>query len=96
MGRNNFGSTRASRASNCASMRSFLRELALINRTCRGLATITSKPSRLSKRLNQGEWVPTSIAIRQRPIPPNFCVMAFLVVATLPSDNTSPSPPSTQ
>jgi hypothetical protein len=27
----------------------------------------------------------SSIAIRHRRIPANFCVMAFLVVATLPS-----------
>ena len=77
-------------------MRSFLRELALINCTCRALATITSKPRAVSIRLNHGECVPTSMAIRHRPIPVNFCATAFRVVATLPSDITSPLSPTTQ
>jgi len=73
-----------------------LRELALISCTWRALATITSKPRLLSHRLNHGEWVPTSIATRHRRIFANFSAMAFLVVATLPSDITSPLAPSTQ
>ena len=77
-------------------MRSFLRELALISFTCRALATITSRPRLFSHRLNHGECVPTSSAIRHRRIRENFCTMAFLAVATLPSDITSPFPPSTQ
>jgi hypothetical protein len=96
MGRNNCGSTRTNRASVCASMRSLLRELALINCTCRALATITSKPNPLSIRLNHGECVPTSMAIRQRCSGPNFSTIALRVVATLPSDTTSPCAPSTQ
>jgi hypothetical protein len=77
-------------------MRSFLRVLALINCTCRALATITSKPRLLSHRLNHGECVPTSIATRHRRIPPNFCAMAFLVVPTVPSVTTSPLSASMQ
>jgi hypothetical protein len=77
-------------------MRSFLRELALINCTWRALATMTSKPRPVSHRLNHGECVPTSMATRHRRIPANFCAMAFRVVATLPSDNRSPFSASTQ
>jgi hypothetical protein len=73
-----------------------LRELVLISCTCRALATIVSKPRLVSHRLNQGEWVPTSMATRHRRILADFCVMAFLVVATLPSDNRSPFSPNTQ
>ena len=80
----------------CASLRSFLRELALISCTCRALATITSKPRPVSIRLNHGECVPTSMAIRHRRIPANFCPMALRLVATLPSDTTSPWSPTTQ
>jgi hypothetical protein len=49
----------------------------------------------VSKRLNHGEWVP----YQGDPAPfqlANFCPMAFLVVATLPSDNSSPWSPRTQ
>src|SRR5260370_26507250 len=53
-----------------------------INFTCLGLATTTSWPSALSNRLTHGECVPTSRAIRQRPVEPNTLAIAFLFVLT--------------
>ena len=76
--------------------RSSFRLLVLINFTCLGLATTTSWPSVRSNRLTQGECVPTSRAIRQRPIGPNTLVIAFLFVPPQPSSITSPRPSSTQ
>ena len=96
IGRSNCGSTRASRASVCASSRSSLRLLWLISCTCRALATITSWPNWLSSRLTHGECVPTSIAMRQRGRAPNAWHSPFFVVATLASRSTSPCSSSTQ
>src|SRR5580704_5871908 len=96
MGASSFGSTRASRASMRASSLSFFRLLALISFTCLALATITSCPNAVSSRLTHGEWLPTSMAIRQRCIAPNACSIPFFVVATLRSPITSPSSASTQ
>src|SRR5262249_10062342 len=86
----NRGSTRARRASVCASIRSFFRLLLLINCTCRALATITSCPKLFSSRLTHGEWVPTSIATRHGFMLAKTCPIVFLVVATLASSDTSP------
>ena len=63
-GESNCGSTRPRRASNSASLRSFLRSLRVINGTRRGLATITSKPARCARRLTQGDCPLTSMTRR--------------------------------
>src|SRR5205807_9678785 len=91
IGRSSSGSIRAKRASMCASSLSSFRVLWLISLICRALATITSCPHPLSNRLIQGECVPTSSAIRQRPKAPHNCVIPFLVLGTLRSNSTLPS-----
>ena len=67
-----------------------------INRTLRALATITSCPNSLSKRLIQGECVPISSATRPRGRPPNVACRAFTVVAILCSNTTAPLSSRTQ
>src|SRR5215467_12025013 len=81
---------RVSRAKVGASSRSSFRLLSVISFTCLGLATTVSCPNSCSKRLTQGEWVPTSMAIRARPQEPNLSTTALLVV-TCPSRRISPS-----
>lgn len=66
---------RARRANIGASIRSFLRVLSVINRTCRAFATIAANPNPVSKPLTDGECVPTSYAIRHRRTPENFGTM---------------------
>jgi hypothetical protein len=85
----NWGSIRARRARVWASRRSSFRLLSAMSFTCLGLATMISCPRLRNRRLTQGEWVPTSIAIRARPIHPNVPVIPALVVATSPSRRIS-------
>src|SRR5579871_913740 len=92
----NFGSMRASRASVCASSRSSFLRLSPISRTLRALATITSCPNSLSKRLIQGECVPISSAIRLRGIAPKTSCKAFAVVWTRCSNWIWPASSTTQ
>src|SRR5215469_18016653 len=82
---------RASRAKVCASNRSSFRLLSVISFTCLGLATTVSCPNSCRKRLTQGEWVPTSMAIRARPQEPNLSTIPALLVVTCPSRRISPS-----
>ncbi len=95
-GYSNSGSIRASRASVCASSRSSFLRLSPISRTLRALATITSCPNSLSKRLIQGECVPISSAIRLRGMAPNTSRNAFALVRTRCSSCIWPDSSSTQ
>src|SRR6476659_8738403 len=95
-GYNNSGSIRASRASVCASSRSSFLRLCPISRTLRALATITSCPNSLSRRLIQGECVPISSAIRLRGIGPKTSCNTFAFVRTHCSSCTWPASSTTQ
>jgi len=85
------GSILASRANVLASSRSSFRLLSPISRTLRACATITSCPSCASCRLNQGECVPVSSAIRLRGILLNTSSIPFAVVGSSCSKITSPA-----
>ncbi len=77
-------------------MRSSFFRLSPISRTLRALATITSCPNPLSKRLIQGECVPISSAIRLRGIAPKTSDNAFAFVRTRCSSCIWPDSSSTQ
>src|SRR5215469_14466798 len=95
-GYSNSGSILASRANVCASSRSSFLRLSPINRTFRALATITSCPNALSKRLIQGECVPISSATRLRGMAPKTSCNPFAVVRTRCSSCIRPASSSTQ
>ncbi len=69
--------------------------IAPISRTLRALATITSCPSSLSKRLIQGECVPVSSAMRLRGMAPKISCKVFAVVRTRRSNCIWPASSNT-
>lgn len=64
MGLSSEGSTRPSRASRSASTPSLFESFSAIRRTRRGFATIAAWPRRVTARLTQSEWIPTSSTSR--------------------------------
>src|SRR6185369_13072201 len=80
----------------CASSRSSFLRLSPISRTLRAFATITSCPNSLSKRLIQGECVPTSRAIRLCGSWPKTSRSAFALLRTRCSSCIWPDSSSTQ
>jgi hypothetical protein len=70
---------------------SLFRTAALINRTRRGLATMTSCPAAAARRLTHGEWVPTSRMTRAGGSVATKDCSAAGIVATLPRAVTVPA-----